>query len=175
MVNNSGFCSHRSIDHFLQHLDKNDINLLVLGKLIITQLILLLENVNNVRYCRIDNWLQFLINKINPSKDSLTNQNISFITFNYDRVIEQFLYKFLANTYNLNQNQITDTLKHFKIIHVHGSAGQNINKSDNKYVPFAPANDKLISNPNLILHFFNDIMIYHEERLNEVKSKMIMS
>jgi hypothetical protein len=50
-----------------------------------------------------------------------SNGNISFITFNYDRSLEQFFYISLRNSFSeVSEEEIIKTLKQLKILHVYG-------------------------------------------------------
>jgi len=48
------------------------------------------------------------------------NNNISFITFNYDRSLEQFLYESFFYSFITKRNEITKLFSKIKIIHVYG-------------------------------------------------------
>ncbi len=56
---------------------------------------------------------------------------ISFITFNYDRSIEQFLFTALSNTYGAPADEVSEVLRGIRIVHVHGQLG---------YLPWQDAN-----------------------------------
>jgi len=69
------------------------------------------------------NWLKYLWNKINVTRNHFANCKISFITFNYDRVLEYYFYNSLKHSFNLNDKDIIEVLKTKPILHLHGSIG----------------------------------------------------
>lgn len=50
-------------------------------------------------------------------------ENISFIVFNYDRCLEQFLYWSFRDAFYLGHEEVLEILKDIKIVHVYGSLG----------------------------------------------------
>jgi hypothetical protein len=62
-------------------------------------------------------------------------QNVSFITFNYDRCVEQYIFHVLNNTFAMSTEQAKETLNGIKIFHVYGSLGP-LQWSDPNGVPF---------------------------------------
>ena len=69
-------------------------------------------------------WYFYLYNRMNNMPDKLINQKISFITFNYDRSLEQFLYLSLKHgNNNITDDQIKKIIDELSIIHVHGHIG----------------------------------------------------
>ena len=72
------------------------------------------------------NWYEFLFNKMTESVpyESIQENKLSIVTFNYDRSIEHYLLTALKNTYNKTSEEIGSLLSHFEIIHVHGSLGK---------------------------------------------------
>jgi hypothetical protein len=67
------------------------------------------------------NWLNYLWNKINATRDKFISSKISFITFNYDRVLEYYFYNSLKHAFRLNDSEIINVLK--PILHLHGVVG----------------------------------------------------
>lgn len=58
------------------------------------------------------------------SVDALVENNpIEFVTFNYDRTLEDFLTTRIAATYNLSHTDAWNKAQKFKIVHVYGSLG----------------------------------------------------
>lgn len=50
-----------------------------------------------------------------------SNGNLAFITFNYDRSLEHFLYESLRNSFTeVSEDEIVESLKKLKILHVYG-------------------------------------------------------
>jgi hypothetical protein len=78
-----------------------------------------------------DDWFKILFNKMlspNMGVDSLKDfqsGNITFITFNYDRLLEHKFFKALKATYTQSaENEIIESFNRIKIIHVYGSLGE---------------------------------------------------
>ena len=67
---------------------------------------------------------RYLFEKLDADWDSYSDNKVSFITFNYDRSLEQFLFTKIQNTYGKTESECVDKLKRFPIIHVHGSIGK---------------------------------------------------
>ncbi len=75
-----------------------------------------------------NNWYKYLFTAMTNGQnkiDTFPNNKISFITFNYDRSLEQFFYTALKNNYHGTPDEIIfDILKKIPIIHVHGQVGK---------------------------------------------------
>ncbi|MAL40612.1 hypothetical protein [Thalassospira sp.] len=69
-------------------------------------------------------WLDFLFQKLSDgiSRDNVANifENVSFITFNYDRTIEHYLFLSLQNYFRLDANEAVEAMKRLKIVHPYG-------------------------------------------------------
>ena len=83
-----------------------------------------------------DHWYFYLFNRILQEIHTLEESEISFITFNYDRSLEYFLYQSLSNTFLIKAdqnshpedwkkeaNQLRKYWKIFNIQHVYGQIG----------------------------------------------------
>src|SRR5687767_3207796 len=76
-----------SIDAFLEH--RKD--LVDLGKKLIALTLIPFEN--SASLFRFQNsWLRYMFSKLNSSFDDFQNNQLSIITFNYDRCVEHFLF-----------------------------------------------------------------------------------
>jgi hypothetical protein len=79
-----------------------------------------------------DNWYSYLFQKmiegLNTADELLEiyKNKVSFITFNYDRSLEEYLYLnfcgLLKNSGKLNE-EITESIRKIEVIHVYGQAG----------------------------------------------------
>lgn len=111
-----------SIDAFLEY--RPDFE--EIGKEAIAGSLLQFENLNKFQSMLINNennWYRYLFNRLNTSFDSFDKNNLSVITFNYDRSFEHYLFNVLKGTYNKSNDECADRLKNIPIIHVHGSLG----------------------------------------------------
>jgi hypothetical protein len=60
----------------------------------------------------------------NTDKDNFKDNNISFVTFNYDRSLEHYLYTCLKNYFrDLMDDDISNTIQQFGFIHIYGQLG----------------------------------------------------
>jgi len=72
-------------------------------------------------------WCSFLYNRLiegqtetDPLPD-LTGDQLAFITFNYDRSLEQFFYESLRSSFTeVPEDRIVESLRNLKIIHIYG-------------------------------------------------------
>jgi hypothetical protein len=75
-----------------------------------------------------DDWYEYLFRRMKDGASSLNEflQNgVSFVTFNYDRSLEQFMFHALCSTYGATPTQVADAWKRARtqIVHVYGSFG----------------------------------------------------
>jgi len=104
-----------SIDAFLEH--RSD--LVEIGRTIIAATLIGYE-IEKKLFSFQNNWLRTLYNKLSTSFDEFGSNPISFVTFNYDRVVEQFLFTSLRNSYNRPEEECKTVLANIPIIHLHG-------------------------------------------------------
>ena len=65
----------------------------------------------------------YLFNKLISDWKRFSENKVSFITFNYDRSLEHFLFTSLRNTFGKSKNECAEQVHRIPIIHVHGSLG----------------------------------------------------
>jgi hypothetical protein len=70
-------------------------------------------------------WYSHVVDRITTDTtfDELTKNQVGFITFNYDRSLEQFLFKTISARYGRPFDDVQKVVSQFKIIHVHGRLG----------------------------------------------------
>ncbi|TAL70211.1 MAG: hypothetical protein EPN88_06400 [Bacteroidetes bacterium] len=93
-----------------------------IGKFAIANCILKCENPTEFQATN-QNWLKYLWNKINQSRNDFISRDISFITFNYDRLLEYYFYTSLKYSFDMSDKEIMDALNSKQIIHLHGVVG----------------------------------------------------
>lgn len=71
-----------------------------------------------------DLWSSYLFSDRQRGADGIAQNLVSFITFNYDRSLEQALMTMLRDTYGLAEGPGASILNKFKIIHVYGQVGR---------------------------------------------------
>ena len=112
-----------SIDYFIERNPSyKDI-----GKFLIVKCLSQYENSPNLNLKKC-NWYNYLFyNIMDNSIEKFGNNKISFITFNYDRSLEQFFHIVLTNLYQ--EYQIEDhrvQLENINIVHLYGYLGDSI-------------------------------------------------
>ncbi len=111
-----------SVDSFLEHRTE----FLEVGKLAITLRLIPRENEKRFfdRALSEPSWYQYLFEELKaPSFDEFARNNLSIVTFNYDRSIEYYLFTVLKHRYDKSDEECAKILSIIPIIHVHGSLG----------------------------------------------------
>lgn len=113
-------------------------------------------------------WYLYLYNRIIEGKigsDALpdfSNGNLAFITFNYERSLEQFFYESLRNSFTeVSEDRIVQSLKQLKILHVYGQIAALKWQNPNDYVDYKPQIDE-----SLLQRAANNIRTIYEEKEN---------
>jgi hypothetical protein len=113
-------------------------------------------------------WYSYLYNRLIEGlvgKDALpdfSNGNLAFITFNYDRSLEHFLYESLSNSFTeVSEAEIIKCLKKLKILHVYGQIAPLKWQSPDDYVDYKPQVDESLLNLAA-----NNIRTIYEEKQN---------
>jgi hypothetical protein len=66
---------------------------------------------------------QYLFNKMSSDWESFTKNKVAFITFNYDRSLEEYFFIALKSSYGKSDEECAKAIKQIPIVHVHGSLG----------------------------------------------------
>jgi hypothetical protein len=109
-----------SVDAFLEHREE----FLNVGKTAIAARLAGLENPAYVSRVEED-WYTWLLDRMTvatPFADLRRNQ-VSFVTFNYDRSLEHHLHTGLRARYGKSVAEVAEVLSAFPIVHVHGRLG----------------------------------------------------
>jgi hypothetical protein len=110
----------RSVDRFLEH----NLEFLDLGKAAISNILARRENDSTLWEPRPSNWIKFLFDKMSKCPLQDFGQNTaSFITFNYDRSLEHYLFEAIRELYGASQLDRLTQLSKIPIVHVHGRLG----------------------------------------------------
>jgi len=117
-LNSSGV---QSVDRFLEYRQE----FIETGKAIIALILIKCEN-ESLLFNTSPNqhWYEYLYSKLAISLDEFASNKLRIITFNYDRSLEFFLTKALANTHGIELEEAHTTLLNIPIIHVHGQLGK---------------------------------------------------
>jgi hypothetical protein len=70
-----------------------------------------------------EDWYQYVFARMDAPFAEFGKNQVSFVTFNYDRSLEHFFRTALANAYGKSVGEATELLKQIPIIHVHGLLG----------------------------------------------------
>ena len=128
-----------SIDRYL-HLHRSDEAKVTIGKLAIARAILAAEQASYLGQETVDlpsirhalgnqpHWLQELVFRLQDdvSLDSMKAMfsNLTIITFNYDRVIEHYLFHAVRELGGFSVSQAADVIANLRIIHPYGKIGR---------------------------------------------------
>jgi hypothetical protein len=113
-------------------------------------------------------WYSYLYNRLIEGlvgKNALpdfSNGNLAFITFNYDRSLEHFLYESLRNSFTeVGEDNIVQSLGKLKILHVYGQIAPLKWQNPDDYVDYKPKTDE-----SLLQNAANNIRTIYEEKQN---------
>lgn len=116
----------QSVDRFIEQNQKFE----EIGKKIIAWYISRKENPSALNIGE-KHWYFYIFNRLLQEIKTLTEGEISFITFNYDRSLEHFLYQSLFHTFlSKSQEELTEYKNLFSIYHVYGQVGSIISTSE---------------------------------------------
>src|SRR5215472_7632129 len=110
-----------SIDTFLEHRPE----FLDIGKATIACCLIPSEDETNFyrrsgRY----RWYEYLFSRMTATKEEFSRNQLSVLTFNYDRSLEHFLYLALTNSFGLQVGEVAQLLKSIPIVHLYGKLGE---------------------------------------------------
>jgi hypothetical protein len=118
-VNKLKFAPFKSIDFFLEQ----NSTYMDVGKTCIAENIIKCESYDNI-YKSDENWYEYLLNTCLLTKfENFINNKVSFLTFNYDRSLEFFLYNFLRYGFSKSNDEVIELINKFPIIHLYGQVG----------------------------------------------------
>lgn len=110
--------STQSIDAFFQH----NKQLAELGRICVAFLIKQYESQSE--NSEVHDWIEWLVDKpLNARLDDFSSNKVAFVTFNYDRFLEQRLMTLLAVRHG-DEHKARAVVRSLPIIHVHGSIGR---------------------------------------------------
>lgn len=86
-------------------------------------------------------WYQYLLNKIVAERwQEVDFENLSIVTFNYDRSLERYLYVSLQAAFDQDEESVAEKLRKLKIVHVYGTLGSAFSV-DSGYFSYSGAID----------------------------------
>ena len=114
-------CTPKSVDAFLE--TRREFELV--GKLAMAYVVMCREDEGNL-FSEEEipgDWLRYLLSYMSGPFDSFGDNAVSFITFNYDRVLEHVLFNEVKYRYGKRDVECAAVLRKIPIVHVHGSLG----------------------------------------------------
>ena len=131
---------------------------------------------NKTKVFNSSDWYGYIWRKLTSHWNiaDFTKNQVSFITFNYDRSLEKFLYNTLKHTYGRTEQETMQAFYSIPIIHVHGSLGDAVSlgkKSAPDYgAGFSTSTDLLASANNIkIIHDQMDDSVEFENAITLLK------
>lgn len=130
----------KTIDQFMAANNTNE-EFHTIGKYFISKILLGMERKQQIfpdhnttvtrinPYLDIWNKLLFPNGKINNNPDSFFQQPISFISFNYDRSLDYFLYNVIKEAFKLKGQEIFDHINKLPVYRVYGSLMESFEKT----------------------------------------------
>jgi len=110
--------SRQSVNTFLEHRQE----FVDLGKALMSFVLIPSERKEFLFQAK-NNWYEYFYTKLNARFEDFTTNNVSIITFNYDRSFEQHLLTAIQKGYGKTEKDVADVLKSIPIIHLYGNLG----------------------------------------------------
>ena len=108
-----------SVDAFLEYRPE----FMKIGKAAMSAILVSCEQAPNLWVDEETNWMIYMFDRLNRPFTELKRLPISFVTFNYDRSLEHFLYRTIQSRYGKSEAECASVLDHIPIIHPHGRLG----------------------------------------------------
>jgi len=113
---------------------------------------------------------QFLFNKMDENDPEKFKENkVAFITFNYDRSLEYYLFKSLKHSHRLKEEKAAEITKSIPIIHVHGKLGE-LQYFSSEPIPYDSFKDNDTVDHKIIKKGASGIKIIHE--VNDITEEL---
>jgi hypothetical protein len=114
------YSGRTSIDLFLEYRPE----FVEIGKAAIATALIPAEKEQNLfPDAKDDNWYQYLYGCLSTDFDKFDSNKVGFVTFNYDRSLEHYLFTAMKNGYGKSDQECADKLSKIPFVHVHGSLG----------------------------------------------------
>ncbi|MBI1808153.1 MAG: hypothetical protein HYR76_14030 [Ignavibacteria bacterium] len=107
-----------SVDAFLEHRR----GFLEIGKTAIAESLIPFEDESKLFNLNTD-WYGYLLDRLNSPIDRFHENQLTILTFNYDRSLEWYLYKAFQARYRLTGEETIGVLRKIPIIHLYGTLG----------------------------------------------------
>ncbi|MEI8234263.1 MAG: hypothetical protein WCH57_06215 [Verrucomicrobiota bacterium] len=158
------YSGKNSIDAFLESRSE----LITIGKMAIAGCLIPRENPDSIFNLQLkgNNWYDYLFEQMAAPLSKFGDNEVSFITYNYDRSLEFYLETVLRKSYGASDIQITDIFKRIPIVHLHGTLGDLPFRRDRLARDFTPILDDMSAHLAA-----NSIKIIHENISKEPQFK----
>lgn len=107
-----------------------------------------------------DHWYKFLWSHLSTQFPEFKKNKLSIITYNYDRLVEQFLFNTMMYTYGESREATVDALMNIPIVHVHGSMGSLQWQDQERFLQYG----KRISTVDDLRKAMDSIVVIHESK-----------
>lgn len=142
-----------SVDEFLEYRTE----FIEIGKRAIVYDILKHERIESL--LANPDWYKYILAKMISKFDKFDQNNVGFITFNYDRSLEQYLMTSMLSLYGKTVEECHQKLSSIPIIHLHGSLGALPWQDSTNYVEYG----QLPNTVQELKHSSDAIRIIHED------------
>jgi hypothetical protein len=107
-----------SVDAFLEFRTE----FLDIGKTLIAAMLIPHEETERLFEPKQDefNWYKYVWGRMNTSFDAIQDNRVAFITYNYDRSLEHFLFTALQHSHNRTQDECAAVMQNVPVVHLHG-------------------------------------------------------
>lgn len=129
-INALSYSGYESVDAFLEKREdfisrgKSAIALEIMGhEQLNIQEIFSTENTADTNSAPRGKWYKLLRLAINLDPEWIDQNEISILTYNYDRSLEHFLFNAIMHSYNKSEDEARSLLSYIPIMHLHGALG----------------------------------------------------
>jgi hypothetical protein len=149
-----GFSGQNSIDAFLETRQE----FLTIGKAAMSIILIRYEKPETLWRFENNNWLRYLFGRMRANTlEEFANNEVAFVTFNFDRSLEHFLFTSLHRTFGRKESEVAAVLSKIPLIHLHGRLG---------FLPWQKETSRPYSHQlsrELVEMCVSDIKLVHEE------------
>ena len=149
------YSGRNSIDAFLE----NRREFLQIGKAAMSFLLMAKEQPDALWNFNANNWMRYLYERMRvPTLEEFAQNEVAFITFNFDRSLDNFLFESLKRTFGATNDAVASVLSKIRLIHLHGRLGYLPWQSNELVRPYSPELSR-----SAVEMCIQDIKLVHEE------------
>jgi hypothetical protein len=109
-----------SVDSFLEHRPE----FIPIGKKAMAMALIQREHQPHLFQRDGKSWYEYLFKQLDAPFDRFGENQLSILTFNYDRSLEHFIFTALKNSSGKSDEECAEKLKSIAVIHLHGDLGE---------------------------------------------------